>query len=143
MGRHVLTVFGYFLATFATQATSHFAINAEHYEALAYLRKDPIFPLGILSMLIQGSVLSYLYSRTIERGGSFGQSLTFSWLAGAILVSYIALGEPAKYTVPSIASWIAVELAAGFVQFTLFGLVLGFVHRAPSRATVTELPQKV
>jgi len=53
----------------------------------------------------------------------------FAWLVGSILVSYEALAEAAKYGVPSVASWIAVEVAAGFVQFTFYGVLLGLVHR--------------
>src|SRR5258708_9533337 len=64
MKRHVLAVLAYVVATFITQATSHFGINAGHYAAVNYMRKDTIFPLGILTMLIQGAVLSYLYART-------------------------------------------------------------------------------
>lgn len=52
---------------------------------------------------------------------------------GAFLVSYIALDEVAKYMVPSTASWIAVELGAGLIQYTVFGLLLGLVYR--ERAT--------
>jgi len=48
-------------------------------------------------------------------------------------VSYEALAEAAKYSVPSVTSWIAVEVAAGFVQFTLFGALLGWVYRARVR----------
>jgi len=42
-------------------------------------------------------------------------------------VSYIALAEAAKYTVPSVSRWIAVEALAGAVQFTVWGLLLGLV----------------
>jgi len=35
-----------------------------------------------------------------------------------------------KYNVPAVGSWIAVELGAGIVQFTLYGALLGWVHRA-------------
>jgi len=50
--------------------------------------------------------------------------VVFAWLVGSILVSYEALAEAAKYSVPSVASWIAVEPAAGCVQFTLYGALL-------------------
>jgi len=39
------------------------------------------------------------------------------------------LAEPAKYPVPSVASWMTVELLAGLVQFSAFGVLLGFVYR--------------
>jgi hypothetical protein len=131
MGTFMLTVVAYVLATFVTQALSHFAINKEHYASIPYLRNEPIFPLGILSMFIQAAILGYLYPRLAARRSLRG-ALVFSWLAGGILVSYIALGEPAKYQVPPVPAWIAIEAAAGAAQFTLFGLLLGLIHRAPA-----------
>src|SRR5712692_3681435 len=49
MLKHFLSVVAYIVATFAVQATSHFLINAGHYASVTYMRKDPIFALGILS----------------------------------------------------------------------------------------------
>ncbi len=91
MRKHFLAVLAYVVATFATQAVSHFGVNAAHYATVTYLRAQPIFALGVLSMLIQGSIMSYLYAQ--------------------------------------LPSWIAVEVAAGFVQFTFYGVLLGLVHR--------------
>lgn len=133
MRKHFLAVLAYVVATFATQAVSHFGVNAAHYAAVTYLRAQPIFGLGVLSMLIQGSIMSYLYAQLPRSGRSIGDAVLFAWLVGSILVSYEALAEAAKYGVPSVASWIAVEVAAGFVQFTLFGALLGWVYRARVR----------
>ena len=130
MKKHVLAVLAYVVATFATQAVSHFGVNAARYAAVTYLRAQPIFALGILSMLIQGSIITYAYVQVPEAGRSIGHAVLFAWLVGGILVSYEALAEAAKYSVPSVASWIAVEVAAGFVQFTLYRALLGWVHRA-------------
>jgi len=52
----------------------------------------------------------------------------------AFLVSYVALGEAGKYTVPSVGTWVVVEVIAGCGQFTLFGLLLWLVHRRPAIA---------
>jgi hypothetical protein len=129
MTKHALAVAAYLVATFATQALSHFVLSVEHYAAVTFMRAEPIFALGVASMVIQGTILSYLYSRMSVPRRSIGHSVGFSWLAGSVLVSYITLAEPAKYVVPDVASWIAVELLAGFVQFTAFGVLLGFVYR--------------
>ncbi|HEV8362635.1 MAG TPA: hypothetical protein VGQ52_03895, partial [Gemmatimonadaceae bacterium] len=52
-----------------------------------------------------------------------------SWALGGFLASYIVLGEAGKYAVPSLSSWIVVELSVAAVQYTLFGLLLGQLHR--------------
>ena len=56
-------------------------------------------------------------------------ALRFAWVMGAFLTAYTALVEAAKYTVPSVAAWIGVELSAAAVQFTLFGVLLYFAFR--------------
>jgi len=129
MKRHLLSVLGYVVATFATQATSHFAVNADHYAAVAHIKSDPIIPLGLLSMLIQGTVLSYVYANSrFQEKGVWG-AVTLSWMLGAFLVSYIALAEAGKYSVPDVASWIAIEAVVGFLQYSLAGLLVGMAHR--------------
>src|SRR5438067_11085494 len=88
MRKHVLAVLVYVVATFATQAVSHFGVNAAHYAAITYLRPQPVFALGILSMLIQGSIMAYLYAHVPGAGRSIGHAVVFAWLVGGILVSY-------------------------------------------------------
>ena len=124
MKMYVLGLAAYVVATFATQAVSHFALNADHYAAVSYMRTNPIFSLGVLSMVIQGAGLCSVYARLAGHRPSLWRALGFSWAMGAFLVSYISLAEAAKYAVPSTASWIAVEALAGFVQFSIFGALL-------------------
>src|SRR2546425_9302313 len=130
MSKHVLAVLVYVVAAFSTQAVSHFGVNAAHYAAVTYLRPQPLFALGILSMLIQGSIMAYLYAHVPGAGRSIGHAVFFAWLVGGILVSYEALAEAGKYNVPGVGSWIAVELGAGGVQFTLYWAPLGLGHPA-------------
>lgn len=129
MKRHGVTILAFIMATFVTQAISHFVISADHYAAIPHIRKEPIFQFGFLAMLIQGAVLSVLYARIFRAHHTIKNAVGFSWMMGAFLVSYMALAEVAKYTVPSTASWIGVEMASGFVQFTVFGILLWLVYR--------------
>ncbi|MBI3886436.1 MAG: hypothetical protein HY302_12015 [Opitutae bacterium] len=134
MKRILLGTLLYTVATFATQATSHFGINRAHYAAVGFLRPEPIFALGFASMLLQGAVLTHLYGRYTRENSGWRQGWKFALLAGTLIVSYEALAEPAKYPVPSVVSWMLVEAAAGFVQFSLFGLALGWALRRPEHA---------
>jgi hypothetical protein len=99
------------------------------------MRQEPIVALGVGSMVIQGALFALLFPVFHRSGGALRQGVLFSWSLGAFLTSYIALAEAGKYTVPSIGSWIGVEVTVAFVQYTLFGLLLGVIHgrvRAPS-----------
>lgn len=123
----------YIVSTFAVQATSHFAINKDHYAAITIMRQEPNFALGFSSMIIQGILMCSLYKRLCRDLPGVLGGWIFALLCGLFLSSYIALAEPGKYAVPSIASWIAVETSAAFVQFSLFGVALGWLFRNNAR----------
>ena len=124
---HLLSVLAFVVVSFAVQALSHFVINAQHFASVGFLRAEPIIALGLLVMVVQGAIMSLALAawRAIPRPID---GVAVSGAFGAFLVAYIALVEPSKYVVPSVAGWFAVELAAGAVQFAVFGLLLGLIH---------------
>jgi hypothetical protein len=128
--KHILSVLAYVVASFVVQALSHFVLFAGHYATIGFARHDPIFVLGIGSMLIQGAMISLIFARTDWAGTTLGKAVLFSLMCGAILVSYEGMAEAAKYAVPGIAAWIGVETLSGAVQFVLAGLGLGLAHGA-------------
>lgn len=133
--RIVQSMLAYAASTFAVQATSHFVVFREHYSAVSFLRTEPVFALGVASMLLQGGLLGFLFEKYFAGDGGLSRGLKFGLTMGAFFASYSILAEPAKYTVPSIASWMGVEALASFAQFGGFGLALGWIYRdAPQRA---------
>lgn len=127
--KHILTILGYLLVSFGVQGLSHFVINQDHYAAVSYARPDPVVPMGLSAMVLQGLILSIALGKLAPAGATIRDGLKVSWAFGLFLVSYIAIAEPAKYQVPSIAQWIAVEASAGLLQFTLVGLLIGLIHQ--------------
>jgi hypothetical protein len=125
-----VTVLAYVATTFAVQGVSHFGINAAHYAAISIMRAEPIVAMGLTSMLIQGLIFAWLYPTFAAGASTIRNGIAFSWALGGFLASYILLGEAGKYAIPSIPSWIAVEGSTAFVQYTLFGVWLGLIHRA-------------
>ena len=124
-----LTVIAYVVATFGVQGTSHFAINASHYADIPIMRAEPLVPMGLASMVVQGLIFAWLFP-TFNRGGHpIRNGLIFSCALGGFLASYILLGEAGKYSIPSIGSWIVVEGSAAVVQYVVCGLFLGLLHR--------------
>ena len=114
----------FIVVSFAAQSISHFAINADHYSTISFMRAEPIFILGFLTMIMQGIVVSYLFLIYSKNEFTWTKGLAYGLILSAFFVSYPAFVEPAKYKVPSIGSWILVEATVGIIQFTLIGILL-------------------
>ena len=125
---YALAVLAFVIATFSIQATSHFAINIAHYAAIEFVRTDPIMELGFLTMVVQGAILAYIYPFFYRPGSPILQGLKYGLLMGLFLGSYIALAEPAKYAAPSVSEWIVTEGLASLAQFSLYGVLVGFIY---------------
>lgn len=129
MTKHLLSVLAYIVVSFAVQGINHFGINKAHYDKIDFARAEPVFSLGFLAMIIQGLVLSFAMTKIITFSTPIKDGLFVSLSFGLFLASYIALAEPAKYAVPSIPAWFLTEGLASTIQFVIFGLALGFIHR--------------
>ena len=128
--KHIISGTIVFIAiSFATQYISHFVVNAKHYGSIPFMREEPIFILGFLTMILQGIVLSHLFKIYCKNEFIIKKGFVYGLLFGAFFVSYTALVEPAKYEVPSISSWILVEATVGILQFSLFGVFLAILFK--------------
>lgn len=121
----IIGALSYIVASFLIQALSHFVINADHYASITFMRAEPLMYFGLLTMLIQGIVLTVLYLKWANNDFSIKQGVKFSLLMALFFVSYLALVEPDKYNVSNVSEWVAVEAIAGLIQFSLFGTLLG------------------
>lgn len=79
-------------------------------------------------MVIQGLISSMALQAWRGADVTIANGLAVAVAFGLFLIACIALAEPAKYGVPDIAAWIRVEAIVGFLQFSVFGLLLGFIH---------------
>ncbi len=121
---------GTFVAcTFVVQALSHFVLAADHFAAVSFMRSEPILAMGVGTMVVQGLLLTWAFSKFGRAETLTRDALAFALAMGAFLGGYIAVVEPSKYAVPSIGGWIAVEGIAATGQFLLYGLGLRSVFR--------------
>lgn len=121
-------------ASFLVQALSHWVIAADHFASVPFMRREPIVPLGLATMLVQGALLTAVFRRFARRESLARDALRFAGGMGVFLGAYIAVVEPSKYAVPSIAGWVAVEGLAAATQFLLFGAGLWLVFRREAAA---------
>lgn len=129
MTKHLLSVLAFIIVSFAVQGLNHFVINKAHYDGIEFARAEPVMALGFIAMIIQGFILTFAMTKLTSTSTWINNGLLVSLSFGLFLAAYIALAEPAKYVAPSIPSWILTEGLASTIQFVIFGVVLGIIHK--------------
>ena len=120
----------YIVTSMALGMAWHFVFFKELYESLGiYNRGEPIIPLGLTSMVIQGFILAYLYPLFDRDGRGLIAGIRFGLLMGLFLFSVSTLANAAKIEVTSISSWLMIQTAFHVVQFLLAGAGIGLVYQ--------------
>lgn len=132
----VLAALGYLVPTFILGFTWHFWFFPGVYEGLGiYNRAEPIIPLGMLSMVIQGLVMAYLFPFFRREGSAVGRGVVFGLVMGVFLFSVSTLANAAKILVTDMGTWLLIQAAFHVVQFVIAGALIGLAYgRAPAHA---------
>lgn len=123
-------VLAYFVITMAWAFPWHMVFFHDVYvEMGAFQRAEPIMPLGIAAIIIQGIVIGYLYPFFYKRGNPILQGVKFNLIVG--LMTYTAMGfaTAAKFQIEPVFQFLAYHTIFQFVQFTLTGVALGIIYK--------------
>jgi hypothetical protein len=131
----LLAASGYILVSFALGASWHFAFFAQAYHDFGiYNRADPIIPLGLLSMIVQGAVMAVIYPRWYRGEAPLAAGLKFGLLMGLFLFSVSTFANAAKIQVNGVGSFMLLQAVFHGLQFGLAGAVFGWVYgRLPDK----------
>lgn len=94
----------------------------------AGMREQPLFQLGIASMVIQALIVAYLYPRCTLTGAPITRGLKFGLLIGLLMGSYGALAEAGKYDVGPVGRFVFYEGVFFLLQYSIVGMVIGLVY---------------
>ena len=124
-----LATISYVVLTMAIAYPWHMIWFHELYEGMgAYTRPEPNILLGMLSMLMQGVVIAYLYPFYYQAGNPIVQGIKFSIIVGSIVYSVMGFAMAAKIDINPISTYLLYNLAFQFIQFVLTGAVLGLIY---------------
>lgn len=128
--KYAVAWLGYVLATFAGGAVWHLLLFRSTYVELGIFTRieDPVIPLGVSAMVIQGAILAYLYPRVSRWRQPALDGVLFGLLVGAFLTTSAVLAEAGKNYVASLGTWLALEGTYYLLQFALSGLVIGLAY---------------
>jgi hypothetical protein len=121
----------YLVPTFPIAYVWHLVAFAPAYHDLALYRDDVIIPFGLLSMIIQGAVFSWVYPRIFpDRSRAILQTGLIYGLALALLSwSFTTLAVAAKHVMTSVPTYLALETSFTLIQFAVVGPLIALAHR--------------
>lgn len=129
MKKYGLAVLAYVVCTFLIAAPWHLVLFKPVYDELAiFTRQEPLIPLGLISMLMQGLVLSYLYPLFSQGRHSVKTGASFGLLMGVLLASSAVFAEAGKQNVTSLSTWLVLESVYYLFQFAMVGAVIGVIY---------------
>lgn len=134
--RFVLAWAGYVIATFIGGFAWHLLLFRQTYVELKIFTRieDPVIPLGLSAMLLQGAILAHVYPLISRWRHPAVDGLRFGALAGVFLATSAVLAEAGKNYVASLGTWLVLESSYYLLQFMLSGLVIGLAYGRKERA---------
>jgi hypothetical protein len=123
----------YTLVTFPLAVVWHVLMFEEQYRRFGYFDGEPSFALGLLTIVIQGLLLSAMYPRFRTAGPAIVRGLTFAAVIGAFFWTSHVLAFIAKQTLQSPSLFVVMETFYLLLQFGIFVVLIGLVYRSESR----------
>jgi len=124
-----LFTLAYFVLTMAWAYPWHLIWFHDLYAAWgANTRPEPIMPLGIAAILMQGIVIGYLYPFYYKGGHPLIQGIKFNLIIG--LMTYTAMGfaTAAKFQIEPVSQFLLYHSIFQLIQFSLTGAALGLIY---------------
>ncbi len=128
-----LATLGYLLVTFPLGFVWHLVLFKSVYESFGLYRGNPNFPLGILSMVIQGIVLATFYAKFPKRSSVFISALWFCLPMGLFFASGTVIAFAAKTQINNLTAWFGYNLTFTLIHFTLIAAVFAVVFGRPNQ----------
>ena len=119
----------YTICTFSLAVGWHVLLFKERYESFGYFEGEPNFLLGLLTIVLQGVLLCTLFPMLKAGGSSYQRGVKFALITGAFFWTSHVLAFVAKQEVPGASAFVFMETLYLALQFGVFGLCIGFIHR--------------
>lgn len=130
MTKHILASLAYILPTFPLGYFWHLKFFQARYKSLGVYREDMIIPLGLLSMVIQAFVYSYIYSKMFAGLPVLEGALRFAVIAFPLSMSFMVLAAAAKHHMRSPSGYVLIESCFVFVHYLVVSPLIAYVYRS-------------
>ena len=116
--RFWLGVAAYILPSFPIAFVWHLVLFEQKYHALRMYRDEPVIAFGLISMIIQALIFSWLFPRVFpsSRGSILRDGLLYGLGAGLLSWSFTTIAVAAKNIMTSVPDYVLLESAFTILQ---------------------------
>lgn len=132
--KFVLGTLAYTIGTFALAVVWHILLFEEQYRRFGYIEDEPNFAIGFITILAQGALLSLMFPLFRIAGTGVMRGVRFSALIGMFFWTSHVLAFVAKQSMQAVPLFITMETVYLAMQFGLFGVLIGLIHRGEPAA---------
>ncbi len=127
--KFIFATVSYFLLTMAIAYPWHLIWFHDLYAKMgAFTRPEPIIPLGMLAVTIQGAVIAYLYPFWYNGGRPMFQGIKFSLIIGLMVYTVMGFAMAAKIDINPVSTFLIYSIVFQFIQFVVTGAALGLIY---------------
>ena len=129
--RFWLGVAAYILPSFPIAFVCHLVLFEQKYHALRMYRDEPVVAFGLISMIIQALIFSWLFPRVFpsSRGSILRDGLLYGLGAGLLSWSFTTIAVAAKNIMSSVPDYVLLESAFTILQFVVVGPLIALAYR--------------
>ncbi len=126
--KYILAISSYVVLSFALAYPWHLVWFHDLYIQMgAFTRAEPIVPLGVLSMVVQGAVIAYFYPFWYRGGHPVWAGIRYSLAIGLLIYTVMGFATVAKFNINPISTFLFYHTGFQFLQFTISGAALGLI----------------
>ena len=126
--KYIISTIAYFILTMSIAYPWHLIWFHDVYLELgAFTRPEPIIAFGMLSIVIQGFIMAYLYSRYYRGGHPVTEGIKFSLIYGLVIYTVMAFTTVAKFDINPISTFLLYHTIFQLIQFIVTGAAMGLI----------------
>ncbi|MEJ2158569.1 MAG: hypothetical protein P8X96_24860 [Desulfobacteraceae bacterium] len=137
--KYILATASYVVLSFALAYPWHLVWFHDLYiEIGAVTRTEPIVPLGVLSMIVQGAVIAYFYPLWYRGGHPVWAGIRYSLTIGLLIYTVMGFATAAKFDINPIETFLVYHTGFQFLQFTITGAALGLIFGRTNEVSLLQ-----
>ena len=124
----ILGTLGYFVSSFLIQGILTMIIAGEYFKSISIFRENPIMYFALPQTIFTGVAFSVLFSLIKLKGNSIIRGFKYGLLIGLLFIPFMALDLPARFSIPSVWTWVLIHCVFGVLHFSVAGILMSLIY---------------